>query len=311
MGPAKLSPALRDGQLLIPDARIPAEGGGEVNLGALVDFRGPDPTLRIERRLVVLDKVPITPLLSNLVLSRVNPIFLFMSRVEGTATMNVQNLNLPFGDSIETAGRGHGQLDLRTLQVQPMGILTDLLSLGGIIPQGLYSVRSDVVEFEVRDGRIHYDNFTLIFPPAVDLKFYGSVGFDDTLDLVVSIPLTPDVLTNLGLGHVMPGTPELLEGLRVDIPMSGTRENPKLDLARVDKTKILERLLRTPEKAIDSVLKGLLGGGEKKSGTEGGGGGGTSSSNSGASKQDDAGASKKGETSKREQKPRRPVRRFR
>jgi hypothetical protein len=103
-----------------------------------------------------------------------------------------------------------------------------------------------------------------------DLKFRGSVGFDSTVDLVVSLPLTMQLLDQIGgiktpLGLLTDQLPKM----RVDVPLVGTREHPRLDFAKVDKQAIMKQLLSlpaAPAKGVEGLLKELpgMGGGGKK-----------------------------------------------
>ncbi|MGE0480823.1 MAG: hypothetical protein AB7Q17_10175, partial [Phycisphaerae bacterium] len=265
LGNAKLAPALRDGQMTLPPASI-AAAQGRVNLGGVVDFQPLDATLHIPGKLALLDGVTITPELGASLLSRINPIFMHLARVEGRVFLNTTDVTLPLGEAAKTASQGAGALDLSDLKVQPGGVLGELLALAGYSAGETYEVKAGKLDFVIRDGRIVYDNFVMTFPQDFDLKFYGSVGFDDTLDLVVSVPLREAMLAKLGVKGPALALTQNLTGLRIDIPLSGTRQQPKLDLAKVDTEKLLKQLLlpkepgKTIEKGIEDVLKGLGGG---------------------------------------------------
>jgi len=264
MGAANLAPTLRDGEIVLPDTAIPA-AGGRVNLRGQVDLKPKEPILKIPGKLNALETVVITKELGEQLLSRINPVFSQMARVEGNVSFSTQDILLPLGDSLNKGGSGRGRLDLKNMKIQPGGILGDALALGGLSKSDLYAVTISSVDFLIKNGRIFYDNLTMTFPGGFDLKFLGSVGFDGTLDLVMSIPVRPALLTTLGVK--LPGTEfvDRLTGMRINIPLSGTRENPKLDFSKVDKAELLKGLVpETPGKAIDSVLKTLQDAGSSK-----------------------------------------------
>lgn len=265
LGAAKLSPALKDGELTLPPARI-AAADGAVNVAGAVDFRPADPTLRIPGSLALLDKVPITPILGSQLLSRINPIFLRMVQVEGRVSLTIADLTFPFGESMKTASNGRGTLDLSTLKVQPDALMTELLALGGMSNTETYTVKGGTTALTVKEGRIHYDDFTLLFPNEFDLKFRGSVGLDETLDLVVSIPVREQLLAKLGIRGPTAEYVKMLAGTRIDVPLVGTREQPRLDFGKVDTKKLLQGILKPgePEKVVDDLLRGLGGGGGKQ-----------------------------------------------
>ena len=221
--------------------------------------------LKVPGKLQVLDGVVITPELSRSVLSRINPIFLHLTRVEGTASLGTQDVEMPLGDSMKTGGSGKGRLDLVDMKVQPSGLLTELLKLGGLTDDRMYTVQVSGLDLLLERGRISYKDFTLTFPNEFDMKFYGSVGLDETLDLVVSLPLRAALLERLGVRGPVADYARALTGSRVDIPLVGTRLNPKLDLSRVDVGSLVERAVKeSTGKATEDLLQGLLGGKKKE-----------------------------------------------
>ena len=265
MGIAKLSPSLRDGQLFVPDVTIPT-ATGKVNLGAVIDLRTPEPILRLPKRLQILEDVTVTPELASSLLSRINPIFLHLTRVEGSVRADLRDVVLPLGESLKTAGTGSGRIDLLEMKVQPDGLLAELLALGGLNKTELHVVRVSGLDFELKDGRIAYKDFTLTFADGgFDIKFYGSVGLDETLDLVVSLPVRAALLERMGVKGPVVEYAQQLTGSRVDIPLVGTRLRPKLDLSKVDVKPLIENAIKkSTGKAADDLLRDLLAPKEKQ-----------------------------------------------
>jgi len=253
LGQARIQPALKDGRISIPQTAI-AVSEGRVNLRGDIDFTGADPVLRVPGQWNALENVAVTREMGAELLSHINPIFMFMSRLEGKINLNSTDLVLPFGSTDKSVGAGKGMLDLRQMQMQPGGFLGELLELGGLPIRELYPVEVGKVDFVVRDGRIFYDNFTLSFPDKFDVKFYGSVGLDDSIDLIVSLPVSPKMLAKLGVSAL----PVDLTGLRIDVPMVGTRENPRLDFSKVDTKKLLQAVIKPNDPG--KILGGILGG---------------------------------------------------
>jgi len=240
---AVFKPALADGQLKLPPASIKV-AGGSVRLGGELDFRPKELTLRIPGTLTLLKTIKITPQLARELLGRFNPVFSKATRVEGIVDLTVQDLAMPLAGGSK-GGSGSGRLELTNAQVQPGGLMTTLIELGGLGKSDMYAVRFSGLDFQVKQGRIHYRDFTMTFADnPFDLKFYGSVGLDDTLDLVVSLPVRPALLTRLGVTGPVTEYAKKRSGTRVDVPIVGTREDPKLDLAKVDKEKLLREVLK-------------------------------------------------------------------
>jgi len=244
--PANFQPMFSQGQLILSNIRIPASGGS-LNLNGVVNFAGASPTLRMEGSTRLIDKVRITPEVGRMLLSRINPIFGQLASLEGELSLSLSNLDLPLGDRILTGGSGIGHLDLSNLTFKPDGILATLLQLGGVLTETSSNVRFSGVDFTIKDGRIEYDNLTMAFGKEFDLTFRGSVGFNDALELVVSVPVGPTLLRRLDVKGPLDAYTRLLarDKVRLDIPIRGTRLSPSLGKVN------LESLLET-------LTKGLL-----------------------------------------------------
>ena len=258
MGAAQFAPALKDGQATLPRTVIPA-ADGKVHLGAVLDFQPPDPTLKLLGQMQLLENVAVTRELGAQLLSRINPIFLQVANIEGRVNLGVQDVLAPLGPSLAQHGAGRGRLDLSNMKMQPGGLLAELLSLGGL-PQGTaYPVQIGALEFRMQDGRILYDHFKWSFPGEFELDFRGSVGLDETLDLIVSVPVRAALLDKLGAKGPTQEYAKMLSGARVDIPIIGTRAKPQLDLSKVDVQKLLKDVLlkEQPTRQIEDLLKGL------------------------------------------------------
>ncbi|HEY3245736.1 MAG TPA: hypothetical protein VGM03_20515 [Phycisphaerae bacterium] len=258
LGPAKLAPALRDGVLAIPSASIPASDG-KVNLGGVIDFSQADPLLSIKGKLPLLERVPLTKEVGESLLSYVNPVFLKVTRLDGRISLGLQDVSLPMSAAIKTRGAGQGRLDLSQVRIQPTGLLAELLALGGIAEGQESAMEMRPLDFRVQDGRILYDDLTMSFSQGFDLKFSGSVGFDDSLDLAVSLPVGPELLKRLGAHGPAAELAQKLTGTRVTIPIVGTRQEPKLDLSKVNTTELLKGAAgELPTgKAVEGLLNGL------------------------------------------------------
>jgi hypothetical protein len=260
LGAAKLSPALADGKLTLPHTTIPS-GDGKVNLAAVVDLTQPDPMLNVAGKLQAFDRVPLSPQIAHEILGWISPIFMNVARIEGRVNLQTIDVHLPLSEAIKKTGDARGVLDLQDVKLEPGGLLGELTKLAGRTGTEPTAVTFNKVNFEVKDGRVHYDDLTLTFPNSFDLKFYGSVGFDSTLALVVSLPVRGPMLDRLGLKGPVGGLTQELSGLRVDVPLVGTREHPQLDFAKVDKAKLLKQLVvpAAPGKEVEGLLKKLPG----------------------------------------------------
>ena len=255
----KISPTLDGGVVRIPETEVPA-GTGKVRLVGAVDLTQDHPSYVLSNPVVLLDNLPVTAQLSRELLSRFNPVFADLTTVSGTVSLSVDDLLLPLDQTIRQSGRGSGHLDLSQLQARPEGLLAELLRLAGGSDMQQRQMEVRGVDFQIRNGRIHYDKFALVFSEELDLQFNGSVGFDDTLDLAVSVPISLGVLEKLGVGGPLADYTRVLAGTRIAIPVAGTRLRPSLDFSGVGVAEVVRRAVKLllTEKAGDilgDVLK--------------------------------------------------------
>jgi len=224
--------------------------GGKMRLGATVDMRAGEPVLNMPGPTAILEDVQLDPEVGKKLLSRFNPIFADVVQLEGKINLAIaEPIMLPLKKGSELPCAGSGRLDLGGLKVQPKGMLADLMQMVGLAGGESRSMEIGSVDFRIEQGRrIAYDDFTVTFGGVLDLKFYGSVGLDDTVDLAVSIPVRAALLESLGVEGPLLDYARVLEGARVDIPITGTRLKPKLSPSR----KTIESLV---SKAVEALLK--------------------------------------------------------
>ena len=251
LGKAVLEPTLRDGVLVLPVTTMDASGG-TARVAATLDFRADEPTLTLPKALQALENVPVSRQLGSGLLSRINPVFFEPDRLTGRLSLLLDSLELPLGEDMTRHATARGHLALKDANIQSGAIggqlLGNLLGLGGLTKTGLQPMRISDLTFEIRDGRVHYENLAMIFGGTLEMKFSGSVGLDDTLDLTVSLPVLPRPLESL----VKLGSPDAIAGRlgadelagllkhqpvlgtrSLDIHITGTRQKPRLDFRKV------------------------------------------------------------------------------
>jgi len=239
--PTNLQPRFSEGQLILEGVTIPASGGS-LNLNGIVDLSGETATFRLPGKTQLVEKVRITPEVGRMLLSRINPIFGQVASLEGELSLSLTDVNLPLGNEILKAGSGSGHLDIGNMSLKPDGILSNLVQLSGALVRTSTKVSFSGADFAIKDGRITYDNFAITFGEDFDLRFRGSVGFDDALEMWVSVPVGSALLKGFGVTGPLNVYAKHLakERVRMEIPISGTRLSPSL--GKIDATKVLEKI---------------------------------------------------------------------
>lgn len=269
--PASESPINADGAKDL----VGPEGGGEISLrGRIVPSGGSGgaPRYQMTGDLRVIRSVRITPQMSTVLLSRLNPVAFYRPKdITGRFSLALSDVDIPLGkQALQEATISRGRLEFEDLRMRPRAdsVLGQVLSLLGVATAGLTECEIPGVDFEVHEGRIQYGNFKLIWKNLYHLKFSGSVGLDGSVDLAASFPITPDLITRIVTAPKLPGPAEVIvSGLTeqyITVPVKGSWDNTVLDHASLASR--LQTLgggiLNVPGEAVKGVgevLKGIGG----------------------------------------------------
>ncbi len=228
----------------------------------------------------VIDKVRLSPELCAGWLKFVAPIMANATRVDGRFSVVLAKGELPVSDP--SNGDVVGQFAVHQAQIAPgplgyqvlavvdrIKALTkskslkpaDLLALAeqsasaGGRERVLVTLPEQQVPFHLINGRVHHEGLTLVTKEAT-LKTRGSVGLDESLDLIVEVPVRDEwVAQNKQLAS--------LRGKSLSIPVRGSLTQPQLDLrafesfAREAFTAPVENLLENElQKGLNRLLPG-------------------------------------------------------
>ena len=202
MGKSRFVWDLRDGQARLSEPSLIPLSGGEVRLADVaVDLRGETAELGVPGTLEVMKDVQINAEFAREMLGRVNPMFSSVAEVDGKVSARLEDIDLPLsGAKLKQAGTGRGHIDLGQMRFKPgKGLLQELTGLMGLAGDKWQAMKVSGLDFTIDRGRVWYRNLRVNFSELYELRFYGSVGFDDTVDLVVSLPVTVPLLEKLNV----------------------------------------------------------------------------------------------------------------
>ncbi len=215
----------------------------------------------------VVEQVRLTPELCAGWLKFVAPILADSTRVDGRFSMSVTEGSLPVTDP--GAGAASGQFGIHNSQLTPgpfamqiitlvdqIKVLTKSGSAGDPNKQRVWvTLPEQQVPFRLADGRVHHQGLTMV-TKEVTLKTRGSVGLDDSLDLIIDVPVRDEWLNS---NKYLAG----LRGKALSIPVRGTLSRPQIDnrvfqqLAREATTGAVENLLdQQLQKGLNKLLPG-------------------------------------------------------
>jgi hypothetical protein len=246
VGPAQLLPVMRDGEITLPVTEI-ASADGKIRVGFVLDARTQPATFRMGPKLQAVENLHVTHDLKWGLLAKMNP--LMTGDVDGRASLLLDDLACPLGDNPLPQMTGHGKLDLTQFKMtsnQATGLVDKLFSIVSL-GNGTHDVAPTSIVFTIRNGRVEYEDFSMVLDNKFEIKFSGWVGLDDSIDMTISVPATPTFLGTIGLKvPLMDST-----NLRVPIHLTGKRSSPKVSVGSVGGGKFDGSSFKKP---LDSFL---------------------------------------------------------
>lgn len=159
---------------------------------------------------------------SRSLLSYIAPVLHDATRVNGKVSITVAQADYPLNGDANTHSTLIGKVEFTDVNFAPGPFTGELLSLTG--QRGTTGLRLDQpIELAVADGRVNQRGLSIPINRDAKLEFEGSVGFDQTIAMRARVPITSGMLGNSAEAK------ELLEGMRVGLPIGGTLSHPTID----------------------------------------------------------------------------------
>jgi hypothetical protein len=188
-------------------------------------------------------QVQFDPALCHSGMERIMPVLASVTQAQGVMSVQLQGARIPLLalDKTEAAG----QIIVHTAQIQP-GPLVQQLSLLSTSPISVAELKQgSVILFRVTGGRIYHQGLEMELS-GLNVKTYGSVGFDDSLKMMAEVTVLPKLLGSLSAGG--PGTAP------ISIPIGGSLNHPA-----IDKSEIARFTQAVFQQATQGVIQGQLG----------------------------------------------------
>jgi len=227
LGPGELKAALSRGVLDVQPLDVECNKG-RLRLAPRITLapQAKDITLGPGR---VVEQVQITPAMCNAMLQYVAPLLAGVTSVQGSLSIDLEGCRLPLvsrpglvdWSETEIAGK----VQVHSAQIGPGMLIQQIAQLLGRTTPA-YLMRESVIPFRVTKGRVYHQQMELAFN-ELTVRTYGSVGFDQSLAMVVEMPIPPAWQQGKLLGSA-------LKDQTLKLPISGTLRQPKLDRTAFD-----------------------------------------------------------------------------
>ena len=223
----------------------------------------PGPALLQLPKGVLFSNVDISPQVSETMLKYVAPIVAGATRTDGKFSVDLDETQVLLADPKQS--RVSGRLAVHRLNVAPGAWMADVVRLvkqiealserkqllqtvgGG--SSSILTIDERQIEFQVADGRVYHRNLEFIVD-GVPVRSQGSVGFDQTLSLLIEIPIQEKWIEKERALRT-------LAGQSIRIPVQGTFQQPRIDERAV--ADLSQQLLRgVAEEAIGGEINRAL-----------------------------------------------------
>ncbi len=193
------------------------------------------PSLRMDRQPMefrlsagtLANKVQLDQAACRSALRYVVPVLASVTQSQGQFSIVLDGCRVPIGDlnRAEIAGR----IIVHSATMNPGPLIEQLASLVATSPSLIHIQPESVILFRMTGGRIYHQGLALQFPD-VTMRTYGSVGLDDSLKLMVETSVPLAWLPNNAVT-------DAIRNRKLQIPVGGTLQSPKLDLAELARVK--------------------------------------------------------------------------
>lgn len=217
VGPGELAARLSGGVVQIRPLDLTVSEG-QMRLASQVRL-APEPMELYVASGRVADSVRINPRMCASALMYVAPVLAGVATAEGRFSIELDNCRIPLADP--TQGEVAGRMIIHSAQIGPGPLVQELaVLLGRASPAEL--TRESAISFRMVDGRVYHRDLELVFPDLV-IRTHGSVGLDQSLDIMAEMPIPPKWRGSHRL------VDSALRDQLIRVPIGGTLTKPRLD----------------------------------------------------------------------------------
>ena len=165
------------------------------------------------------------------ILPYINPIFADSAQLSGKLNLACDQMVIPLSGERKQDISILGTVSITDMALSSRGLFSEILK--GMGQSGAQAMAIEPTKFRVQKSVVSYDNMQLDIGNN-PVNFAGKIGFDQTLDMTVTLPWT--------IGGRAARVGKESSSPRIPIPLGGTIKQPELKA----------------EKIIENVIPGLL-----------------------------------------------------
>lgn len=260
VGSGSIEAKLRDGVMQVTPIDLPVSGG-RVQFAPRF-LLNQQPMLMVADRGQVFEHIAITPAMCRTWLKYISPVVADATDVKGNLSTSLERAVVPLTRPLD--GNVRGALTIHSAEVGPGPLGRQVLLLvrqieytikrrpleGLTVPPTVWlNMPEQTIDFQMAEGGVRHQN--LHFQVGdVEVRTEGTVRFDESIDLLVMIPIRDEWTSRAWLSA--------MKGETLKIPVQGTLKQPKIDDSawRSIAAKMLQG---TTERLLERGLRGLFG----------------------------------------------------
>jgi hypothetical protein len=196
----------------------------DVNQGSIevlpeLDFSQESRTLVLRNPTNLISNVELTKEIADGFLGRIHPLFKGASVIGGRFDMGMDNFSWPLEAERRNEAAFQGVMEFHDLRLGASGLSKKILAAMKVKEQSV-EVGARQIEFQCENGKISTSP-TSFKVEGNEVTLSGTVGLDESLDYVATVPLTDQLVSSNLLKY--------LEDTTINVPIRGTVSKPILN----------------------------------------------------------------------------------
>ena len=241
-GPTDVNIVVKNGLLEIAPFSTTVNEGW-FNFTAQADFKVRPAVFKTPVPMHIMKDIRINDETTKKLLKYLNPIFADAANVHGIANLNCETLSIPLSAAAKNRAEITGTFSVKQLRLETSDLLGQILTLVGGGVRGT-TITIHPTMFVLRDGFLRYDNMQMDIGDN-PVNFKGVIGLDKSLEMSVTLPYTTEGRT-IRIGSQ--------SARRITLPITGTVDNPKLDVGKLLENQLKQELEEQLRKGLEDIF---------------------------------------------------------
>jgi len=234
------------------DAKLESPAnGGTLAMQPIIDMRKKPYILSFNKNVDILKEIKITQGLIDGLLATLHPSFKDAVMPQGILGLSMESFEWPLSETGKNSASFAGTLQLNGIRLNATPFLSQLLDMMGIKEREIL-MKDQRIDFKADKGRVSCSPITLD-AGEYKLTLQGSMGFDETLDFIARVPVTPKMVGKDAY--------QFLKGTTIKVPIGGSVNKPKINQAAFQHATgdLLQQVMqKNVEQGVQDIFKNLF-----------------------------------------------------